>query len=124
MKEVRLECPKCGQPVETDEATARRGIACPVCGRNLTGPQFKGPETGETELKSRRGTIRRRAADFVLWGIILFILSFFIAFGSMCTAITGDGCEAGFITSGVLTGCSLWLYLIGQIIHIRANTEK
>ena len=40
-------------------------------------------------------------------------------------AIFGDGVVGGwFIAAGALIGVAFWLYLIAQIIHIRANTEK
>ena len=31
---------------------------------------------------------------------------------------------AGYTSAGVLVSISFWVYLLGQIVHIRANTEK
>jgi hypothetical protein len=75
---------------------------------------------------ARIAAIRRQAGSFSLLAIILFILAVFV-FLSSCADHIGDSDHAGpvgYIISGSLISLALWLYLVAQIIHIRANTEK
>jgi hypothetical protein len=48
-------------------------------------------------------------------------IAFFIAvYGS----ISDNDWSGGFIIGGSCLGMAVWVFLIAQIIHIRANTEK
>jgi len=37
---------------------------------------------------------------------------------------SGGDAAAGFITSAAMIGIGLWFFLVGQVVHIRANTER
>lgn len=148
--EVRIECPYCGQPVETTKDDAARGIACPSCNKTF-GPikresdpvhARRPAESSEPSLPNpwsavspaemtariaanRADRIRKHADRFTV------VAGFSSLFGSVSAgvglveAIFVDGVVVGwFIAAGALIGVALWLYLIAQIIHIRANTEK
>jgi hypothetical protein len=43
---------------------------------------------------------------------------------SVIQLVSGGGSTAGVIIGAGLIGAALWLYLIAQIVHIRANTLK
>ena len=132
MSEVKFDCPSCGQPIETAEVEARRGLNCPSCYKFFT-PKIpaSAPEPNAipdveakhlAKLKNRREQIRTSAELCSLFAKITFflglaslVISLFVVFGEGNPTI-------GFILGASLIGTAFWLYLIAQIIHIRANT--
>lgn len=66
-----------------------------------------------------RRKIKRQADSFVLLSYL------FLAIGLLCLMIgIAEGGAGIWITAGSMFGTSSWFYVVGQIIHIRANTEK
>jgi hypothetical protein len=126
MKTIRLICPSCAQPIETDLATAAKGLVCPGCGRDLRPENFPSrpapPEhfaPADKALLKRRKQIRQQAEGFAhVAGFCVFI-----GIVSVPVAIVGKS-EIACIICGAAFSVALWFYLTAQIIHIRANTEK
>jgi len=118
--------------MEMAEPEARRGVNCPSCFKFFTpnisasAPTPNAVTDGEAkqlaELKNRREQIRSSAEICSLFakitfslGLLCLVISLFVVFGEGNAAI-------GFLLGASLIGTAFWLYLIAQIIHIRANT--
>ena len=74
-----------------------------------------------------RRRIRNTAESFVNAGKIFAVIGILICGLSLFISTVGDDTKMGTIfavLSGSLISIGIWLYVIGQIIHIRANTEK
>ena len=71
-----------------------------------------------TPLENRVAGIRAQASMMSVLSILFWCLAviFFLA-----ALNTGTGM---YIFSGLLAGIGFWLYLVAQIVYIRANTEK
>jgi hypothetical protein len=57
-------------------------------------------------------------ALFGIVGVIILVISILIAISE------GMGAIGGILTGTGFIGTALWFYLIGQVVHIRANTER
>ena len=122
---ARFECPVCSQPIETDEATARSGVVCPGCGQGFIPDGYKPAERAgmtslDRELQRRRAKIQAQARSFTRLAVAFFLLAALLAF----CALVLDWPSKTWLVAGSLLGVALWLYLVGQVIHIRANTER
>jgi uncharacterized OB-fold protein len=146
---MKFLCPVCSALMMATQQQAAAGLRCEKCGTGFVPEKpFEEPpppveeppplapvphvepeaeiaveEDGET----RRQRIRNTAENFAGAGKIIAILGILICGLSLFVAIGGDDSRMGFvlaILSGSLISIGIWLYLIGQIIHIRANTEK
>lgn len=106
-------CPHCGAADSGEVANMRR---CNHCNQYFGAP--------DVERVTRKSNTRRMAN--VLSGIsaILFLLAVAIIFFSILGLKGGEGGGDGFSSAAILGGLSLWVFLIAQVIHIRANTEK
>ncbi len=80
--------------------------------------EFEDEEDEEDEF-DRSEKIRRMAEAFS----IVSILSLIIGGVALAIEIFADAAEAGTICVAALSAAA-WLFLVAQIIHIRANTEK
>lgn len=135
MNVIKVQCPFCAQPVELPRADAERGLNCPSCFRFFQAsdriapdeaPRPAGSHPPELSLPQRCEKIRRQANFFCGFALIWLI-------GAALALLIGI--EHGLHTSDDIGGvplivmCSFlvtafWCYLVAQIIHIRANTEK
>jgi hypothetical protein len=52
------------------------------------------------------------------------VIGLLVGVFSIIAMKSGDDATEGFITSAAMIGMGLWFYLVGQVVHIRANTEK
>jgi hypothetical protein len=50
-------------------------------------------------------------------GVLVLLVAFY-------HVISGDSAGYGYVVAGVFESFALWLFLIAQVIHIRANTER
>jgi DNA-directed RNA polymerase subunit RPC12/RpoP len=143
MSELRFECPKCQQPFEADAQAVRQGVRCPSCGHGFIPDKIKEElesikrerESFETQIISKAiaqeaARIQQLAEMFVrtskisfLLGIVCLVVSLLFDF-----EVIGEASEAKIYLlaalSSVAFGLALWLYLVGQIIHIRALLSK
>ena len=72
----------------------------------------------QRDLDSRRSKIKHQAGSFSV------VAAVFVAFGVVALLFGIFGAVLGFIFSGAFFSLAIWLYMVAQIIHIRANTEK
>ena len=89
-------------------------------------------EEQRAELENRLAEAKASHAEKIhdlanLFGILaamLLVVAAFFLIGAFVSA-SGNGPSAGLlIAAGGCFATALWLYLIAQVIHIRANTEK
>lgn len=136
--EAKFDCPFCSQSIEMPLNEAARGLNCPSCSKFFR-PPFKSDEATDTATQAvlrdladarkdniafRQTTIRMRAWNFTWVSIASFLIGVIIALVSAYNAISGNSAGSGFIVAGSFVGIGAWLYLIAQLIYIRANTEK
>jgi ribosomal protein L37AE/L43A len=127
---MKINCPLCAKETELEPVEGL--VKCEQCGEWFHEPP-RAPDTPPQnslaeayaknsvvrELELRRQKIHRQANSFSLVAALcvgLGLLGLFFAIQSV--SIGSD------IFCGAAFGLALWLYLIAQIIHIRANTEK
>lgn len=148
---IKFECPGCGQPMEGESEAEFQQCKCPTCGNEFfpksikilpTENPGKNPMPKSTlespknpasagsaqvqawKLNHQRDAIRRTANGFTYVAVLFAILglvAFLIALLGMGDVQAGIG--PWFACAG-FWGSALWIYLIAQIIHIRANTES
>lgn len=117
---MKIGCPHC-QAVNESPKSVNGMMQCQHCGQWFAEPlAAKDLE----ELAKSRVKIWRTADRFIGLAGFLFGIGFLILFGSIAMVIEGNGATGGIITGGALISLALWFYLIGQIVHIRGNTEK
>jgi hypothetical protein len=78
----------------------------------------------ERNLALVRGHIKNRADRFAIAGILAGVFSCIVLLFAIFHSIAGDDAVGMYACAGSLLALAFWLYLIAQIIHIRANTEK
>ena len=135
-EELHFDCPKCGRPMVGDPALIHELICCPDCATpfqprprfspalSAAGPARSGPAPPEhfaarSTLEKRRSEIRFQAAAFSFVSGLCVVAGA----GGLLLAILVGSVTAGFVAASAF-GLALWLYLISQVIHIRASLEK
>ena len=146
--EIRLRCPKCDRPMFVEKkALLQEFVNCPNCAASFPPAPARAPakpgdwtvevvpgatapspalaaEALSRAVEQRAEKIRHQAEFFTTVAILFSGVGVLVAFGSAGYSISIGGAGNGFIVAASLIGLSLWFYLIAQIIHIRANTEK
>jgi len=129
-----LNCPKCGS---SNVTVAADGILnCNDCTNYFPAPDIAPivpPDESEREDERRAmqdyyrvKKIRSQAKSFITLSLVIFFLGVLLLFAGIYGSIGVDapGGDICWLLMASAWGLSIWLYLIGQIIHIRANTEK
>ena len=136
---LKIYCPKCGQPIEGEEEAFSSVVSCPSCLHYFKAKaDDKSPEPWTPEEKKLLAVphsqrIRDRAGHF--WTVAITIgafaaLALLIGAGArMETDTIGEHSQLDFSNAALSVGwfllkISFACYLISQVIHIRANTEK
>ena len=142
MDTVRIDCPHCRSVISNPDVVEDM-IRCSSCGKwfkpspkqlsDMAIPpapivphfaEIDAAQEAQTQAQKVRGTAQR----FVGIAIACWIVAGLIwVFGFMSTVAENEGFSAslGWILPGAgFLSLGLWLYLIGQIVHIRANLEK
>jgi len=115
---LKIICPGCGQKIEAPDGARNQRIKCPTCENEFVGDPEKPRSFSKVDdIRNTAGNFRALAIFFALVGV------FFLVVSGICLLANDSG------VSGVYIGCSLigfslWLYLIAQVMHIRANTHK
>ena len=142
---MKLLCPKCGAD-GTHSAIVEGLVKCPGCEEWFAPPRPEPPpvvprppeeiervEKARTawdaasaarqqaeraeKIRSNANAFTGLAAFFGVIATLAFLLALIIGRG-------GENSGPSFSLVGALVAIALWLYLIAQLIHIRANTEK
>jgi uncharacterized paraquat-inducible protein A len=99
MKTLKISCPSCNLSIEVNRNQSHVGTKCPNCGIGIIPDNLK-----------QADKIERQAIFFVALSVVFFLIGVLGLFA-------GDW--------GVwCIGISFWLYLTGQIVHIRALLAK
>jgi hypothetical protein len=120
-------CPKCGSENLDVVGNLQR---CREC-ENYFDPA-PAPTIGTSIKLATRDeveTITRLARSFVLWAIILIFIGCLGTFALLWLLTGGDSgipnlAMIGVLFCGSCFGLAFWLFLVGQIIHIRALLAK
>jgi hypothetical protein len=128
MNIIRLECPSCQQTVELPEAEARRGLTCPSCFKFFTPALPPAPTPAQQQIlenfqKPAAQKTRALAENIGTLAGLCLVADVLVLIASGIQSINGPA-TAGWIGGGALLGAAAWLFVVAQIIHIRANTEK
>lgn len=132
-----INCPDCKEPFiptprkpepASEEAQRQIGLGGPEHPAKVSPVSPIAPRTTSATppygAAERAAKIRRQAQSFTSLAILLLFIGLIIGFASLFNLLADEGVGKGFIVAASFITVSLWLYLIGQIIHIRANTEK
>jgi len=137
---IKVECSHCGQTLEgPDELASVRLLDCPTCGNSFK-PVLPLPSATKEmselaaaqALRVESAKIRKRARETTCAAIFLAalgLLGIFAALSSISSAMESSDTNAhaspaDWIFAGACFGSALALYLIAQVIHIRANTHR
>lgn len=147
---AKITCPKCGEEIESEESAMADGILCQSCGHDFIAAATPEPEpepipepepvppaspdpvispppppTKAQILARKRADLHELADGLVLFGGIFVFAGFMtLTFGILMVASSNAW---GYLVVGFGAAfISLWplLYLIAQVVHIRANTER
>jgi hypothetical protein len=126
MNPVRFECPKCQQPIETDEVTARNGVRCPGCGTGFVPEGFRHVAAAPAAAVPAG---RRLAIQAAALGNVAFLLASVGLIALMfCLLALNDHPQQMPLLTIVLSagffGAAFWVYLVAQLVHIRALLTK
>ncbi len=148
---TKIYCPKCQAGIEIEEGLLEETALCQNCGHEFV-PVWDDPDAGneggekiphlapaprneagrsapaitqDEAAMRRRSAIREKADGFEFLsglGFIAGLLTLAVGIFMEVTGMDGGVWVAG-AGGAMLTG-SGWLYLVAQIVHIRANTER
>jgi len=140
--EIHFDCPNCKRPMSGDKTLLGEMINCPDCSEPFFPVPRKEvfpPEPEKTKASqsqpspsilrkpdiTRAEKIRSQADRFAVLAALFCGIGLLIILAAVVQSLSG-GSDTGiwFLVSASLIGAAFWLYLIAQIIHIRANTEK
>lgn len=142
---MKFSCPACNQHIEAPEEMNGQTIVCPDCGLNFTALKSKYQKPSETSEKSFSTTakvrspvqeqltesaqISKRAASFSKGaGFALFVSAICFIIAIYVLAFSDSGAQENAILFAVISGSALMvafmLYLLAQLLHIRAALKK
>jgi len=142
MPDVRIECPHC-KSVNTNPVVVGESLQCSSCGNwfkptpnelaeLIEKPAPVASQVAEIraadQVQTRAEEVRAKAENIVTFAVVFWAIGFFILAISIMVAVSnGDGIWGHLdwiLTGSGLISAGFWLYLTGQIVHIRANLEK
>jgi hypothetical protein len=126
---LKLNCPACSQSIEApDEIMNEESVTCPTCANEFRpklpptvkrSPSYLGPKAAPHPAER----IETVAGLFTLFSIIsafVGLMGFFIGMASAFGAQTGADGLIGWEVTGAGFGSAISLFVVAQIIHIRA----
>jgi len=140
---MKVTCPKCGfinQALPVVQGVFR----CASCGEWFPPPSqplpkippaepmasfnaaapAREPEPEPARDPSESEKIRSTAVSLQIVAGLFALAAFIVAFVAVFNAVSGQDAGDGFIICGALLGVALWIYLVSQIVHIRALLAK
>jgi len=110
MNIVKIECPKCEQPIELPEADARVQVHCPSCKAHFM-PEIKSGEA----FRTRENAVLVRTLSGVC---------FLFSGGALLALLLGAPTTIAALVAGGLFSLALTLQIIAQLLFIRAALES
>jgi hypothetical protein len=126
---IKLNCPACNQSIEApDEIMNEQSATCPTCAHEFKPklpPTVKRPPAylGPKAAPHAAERIETIAGVFTLFSIIsafIGLMGVFIGLVSVFGAQTGADGLIGWEVAGACFGSAVSLFVVAQIIHIRA----
>ncbi len=133
MSDIKFECPNCHRHMTGPAELQKTFVDCPECRQNFKpcprpDPAVISPDAAakwERHLVSDRvDKIRRTASVFSAIGVFFVVIGFLFGIGAILAKFAAESGAENFTWFIYSTGIGLGFYVIGQIVHIRANTEK
>ena len=128
---MKIICPHCQSEKEPPVGTAGM-LRCPDCGQWF--PEIKALAESPIEktepvlmvprVPTKIARLHERGDDFCKVAAAVLVLAVLLFGVGLIKCLNQQPYLTEFVLAGALVSVSVWLYLIGQIIHIRANTEK
>lgn len=126
---AKFHCPNCHEKIKADSAVAGREVTCPSCQFKFIPaieetaedmPAVSDSRGGSAVGHSERSALHNRADTVGMAGTILLLISFFAIWAAISPEIR---LAAGIVAGGCFF-FALFLFLIAQLLHIRAALEK
>jgi len=146
---IKFDCPGCGHSLDGESELEFQEVSCPVCQQQFFPKPIKAmatkperpfavdppppsppapelaPEVLSPEAALKRRVMRLRGhADTLTFLACACGLIGGIAILIGLIGMEGNSPNAAFFWAAGFMAIASWLFLIGQIMHIRANTEK
>jgi endogenous inhibitor of DNA gyrase (YacG/DUF329 family) len=135
---IKLACPHCSQPIEAPDSMSGMETECPTCGKTVTvrktysqaelaaiNAASKASHTNEVSAKPAHGRLRDTADVFVMLAKLSMGVFGIMLLGWLYIHLQGDTAPFSLLpAAGGVFGLALWLYMIAQLIYIRATLEK
>ena len=122
-----MNCPDCQTALEENSAGLLR---CPGCNQLFNPSDFANPAPesqavpGIENLPSRKQRLERTAHGFTVIAGLLAALCVVGLFIGLLNIAANEPAAWPWWFAGACTAAAAWLFLIAQIVYIRANTEK
>jgi hypothetical protein len=125
-----FKCSYCSHLIEAPDEMLGQQIVCSCCGREQTVRAMVVPPVRAARSQtSDAEKITQLARGFVMWTMILILIG---CLGTLVLLWLLTGADYGIpnlaiigvLFCGSCFGLAFWLYLVGQIIHIRALLAK
>lgn len=133
-------CPRCQQPFMPKKgAKSDDLLLCPNCmiqfqplsvaetavtSKSSITPKYTPPSVRSPTEYTTVEKIRNRAEGLSVLSAIVLIIGVIAGGFAVANSNSGENSGNGYVIAGSCVGFSIWLYLIAQVMHIRANTEK
>ena len=122
--DIRFDCPQCHRSMTGDIQLLSGLVDCPDCGQNFK-PVRKPRISPVRPALNRVEKLRRLGDGFTAAALVAFGLGLLILLLAVLLGVMNSGkYVAALIVAAAFLSNAVWLFLIAQIIHIRANTEK
>ena len=129
-EEIHFKCPRCKCPMKGEPAILGETIECPDCHLKFkpdTNPpaEYLPAVANQAErTRTRAANIHNTADNFRALAIFFLLVGGVILLGALVASLSNSNSNSVWIAGGAFIGTAFWFYLVAQVIHIRANTEK
>jgi hypothetical protein len=139
MSDIKFECPKCQRPMVGDEALIDQVVTCPDCqhyflprgdkdavaNAKAAAEKFSNENALAILRQKKVEALQAEAGFFCRVGGIFCVVGLLALIIGLFSFMDVNGRPLGcLVFAASAIGAGLWLYFIGQIVHIRANTQK
>ena len=125
-------CPTCRDAREGGDAVNGM-VQCPQCTQWVEWVETPDPIPDPTPAPTPKSkpyptesasSLRNIGDNFAVFAVLFCVVGLLVLLISVFQLFNDGGSLTGVIVGAGLIGAALWLYLIAQIVHIRANTLK
>lgn len=126
---LKTPCQSCGVNIEHDDFMSGTETQCPSCNAITVLAVAASRKSAANVAASEAERVRRSAKGTMRTGHIIVVLGLLAIAAGVLISLGDTGHDAGDAATFMVIGASLigsafWIYLIAQIMHIRANTTR